>query len=115
MRVLAFLLAIATLSVAACDAPFQPVDTFAADPGATPEAAFHHDFPGHLNGTVERLWAGNRQWGFVRPRPPGVGAPGHLVVDAYQIAPVDAADPLSEPLTPVFPIAGRDHVFDGCR
>jgi hypothetical protein len=105
------------LGLAACDAPRH-----AAGPADVDSPAFSHT-DDHLNAMVDRAWGGDVQWEFVRPRPPGIGtgpngvAPGleQARVRLYQIAPVDAADPLSPPIDlshlGLINIAGRDHVL----
>lgn len=102
---------------AACDAPRRLAEPSELDP-----PAFAHA-DDHLNAMVDRAWGGNVQWEFVRPRPPGIGtgsrgiAPGlqQTRVRLYQIAPVDADDPLSPPIDlshlGLINIAGRDHVL----
>jgi hypothetical protein len=108
----------ALILTAACEAPDHIAGRAELDP---PAYAHMHD---HLNAMVDRAWGGDVQWEFVRPRPPGIGttsngvAPGleQTRVRLYQIAPVDATDPLSPPIDlthlGLINIAGRDHVLN---
>jgi hypothetical protein len=95
------LLAAAAL-LAACEHAPHPVEP--------EDARFHHG--GHLNALVERAWGDARMWELVKPRPPGLGAPGEVAIHLYLIAPVHEADPLSPPIhVPGFlTVGGRDHV-----
>jgi len=107
------MLVLIALLLMGCDA----VDTTGSELGtANPDvAAVTPPFaPGAL---FERTWVDNQQWVLVKPRPPGIGAPGSVPIDFYQIAPVMEEDPLSPPIEipDVITLGGRDHVIDPPR
>jgi hypothetical protein len=92
----------AALLAGACDTvtDADPEPLFAASPGSSTLL-------------VERAWGHDVQWDMIKPRPPGIGASDDIRVNAYIIAPVDPADPLSPAISiPGFiDVAGRDHVL----